>query len=187
MIETGSYMLRQNNVLSEVKPLPTEHINLKSTLIWFPKTNCIYHLKNAETGLDTTITFAGQRIEKLEFIDISSLSFREHSSELISSDVKGIIFISNQTLPFDPTPKGSPPLLYSLIEAKPFIFTSLSITLDEEFKYKCEPLPPRFYVPDNESIQNTVVKAMGDAKPALFMLVSILFLLTLKSCLHRVF
>lgn len=86
---------------SEIK-----HVNLQDSVIWFPKTNCLYHLKSdvIPSG-EVTISFTGDAVEEYGYLDLSC-AIAKRKEKLGNDDnnteqfeFEEFIFISRESLP----------------------------------------------------------------------------------------
>lgn len=138
-----------------------KHIYLTDSIIHYPKTNCIYHLKAGP--FETIITFAGILAFECCYFDVSTgLYFLKNGIQgtIIFDD---ICLLSNESLPWGVknTPK-LPLFLYQHSEGKFAILKSFHLDFDDYFshEFSFQYFMTQFDI-DNEKIKSECQKQAG--------------------------
>lgn len=141
---------------------PIKHIFISDTIVYYPKINCVYHLKTTHfPDGETLITFDGNLVEKLLYIDLSSSNYGIGNNKF-NRDIGDCTFVAAKTLHFDNTPKHLPAPLYVYNFKELEIVKFLNITISNRI-FAWDHTGVKINIkPDNQQIEKDIEKIVPE-------------------------
>ncbi len=145
-------------------------IDISDTIIYRPRTNCTYHLRNAD--YDTEIIFNGSAMKHCQYFDISSGNFKVDSKpDTLTLNFKGSLFlVSDKSFSFENKTICSLPIIYKtknsqfIIPEKIYIDINKNAENDISGSINYEGDETKAYVAENQSILRMIQNFLPDMK-----------------------
>lgn len=163
-----STQLQQNKPLTSTDE--KTDVVISDSIIYRPKINCTYHLKNGDH--DTEITFEGDGVQHFQYFDVASGAARtDTDSDTTSYIFPGLYLLSDKSLSSDDKPISPLPIIYTSENStftipKKICFEFKPANKKNDYmcaiKYANE--GTKAYVAENQSILAMVKKCLPETK-----------------------